>query len=123
MLEIIEEIKAGLDSFPGTLIVKKDDFGIKVSLRNEETYTVSIRLLPHDETMRIVDNVEPMKNDYTRPKELNNHIDILDAVIYIMSKNDVIRENISGVTIDGDHKSCEAIFMHKNQDSYLISIR
>lgn len=49
---------------------------------------------------------------YKKPKKVEDHSDILCVCQHVMAADPAVRETISDMTTDGDHKDCETIFCY-----------
>lgn len=110
-MELLEQIVTDLATYLGVKVRGE----IVVTLKDDE-YRVILDDLEEDEDDPIGD--KPMVGTYKRPRRITDHVTLLDAILHAISRPPY-RKRITGLTTDGDHNDCEAIFSYNGNPTVL----
>lgn len=123
MDNLLGELATVLNDYPGTTALIQDTDHVRVQLQilHSEQYDVKLDEFYEDDDEDDEDDLigdDPMTSDYIRPFVISDHVTLLDAILNFLAESPH-REKITGLTVDGDHKGCEAIFNYDGAPTIL----
>jgi hypothetical protein len=125
-MDLLKLISITLNTFPGIRCDEDESDGLMVTLADGETYKITLDDFDEDtddsddpRALRTVVMYNSPMYAYDRPEAITDHATLLDAALFTMSSNPAVYEAIRGLTTDGDHTDCEAIFNYHDSPTIL----